>query len=259
MASPHVAGVGALVISLGVTSPAAVRDVLQSTAEDHGTLGWDSTYGWGIVDAYAALASLSTANQTPVAEANGPYSGTTGIAVSFSGTGSYDADGDIVSWNWVFGDGTSASGESVMHAYSTFGTYTVTLTVTDNDGATDTDTATVTVTDPVVSGVMHVASIGMAKSTWTVRKSTYYSATALVTVVNANGEPVDKVTVSGHWSGLTSDTETSLTIASGQVSLVSNSTKKPGAFTFTIDNLVKSGWTYDQAANAKTSDFITVP
>jgi chitodextrinase len=41
----------------------------------------------------------------------------------------------IVSYNWSFGDGTSASGVNAAHKYSA-GTYTVTLTVTDSNGLT---------------------------------------------------------------------------------------------------------------------------
>jgi serine protease len=55
MASPHVAGVAALVIAGGITGPDAVREAIEATAEDHGQPGWDSYYGWGIVDAYAAV------------------------------------------------------------------------------------------------------------------------------------------------------------------------------------------------------------
>ena len=55
MAAPHVAGVAALLIANGITSPDQVRDALHSTAEDKGEIGWDKWYGWGIVDAYAAL------------------------------------------------------------------------------------------------------------------------------------------------------------------------------------------------------------
>lgn len=55
MASPHVAGVAALVIAKGVTGPNSVRTALQSTAEDKGLLGRDDEYGWGIVDALASL------------------------------------------------------------------------------------------------------------------------------------------------------------------------------------------------------------
>jgi serine protease len=55
MATPHVSGVAALVIANGVTGPDNVRNRLQSTAEDKGTPGWDEEYGWGLVDAAAAL------------------------------------------------------------------------------------------------------------------------------------------------------------------------------------------------------------
>ncbi|HJH27874.1 MAG TPA: hypothetical protein C5S37_14190, partial [Methanophagales archaeon] len=49
-AAAHVSGVAALAIATGVTGPDNVRDILQSTAEDKGTPGWDEEYGWGIVD-----------------------------------------------------------------------------------------------------------------------------------------------------------------------------------------------------------------
>jgi serine protease len=55
MAAPHVSGVAALLISTGVTHPDAVREALEATAEDLGTPGKDVEYGWGFIDAYAAL------------------------------------------------------------------------------------------------------------------------------------------------------------------------------------------------------------
>ena len=55
VAAPHVSGVAALLISTGVTGPDVVREALESTAEDLGIPGWDVEYGWGLVDAYAAL------------------------------------------------------------------------------------------------------------------------------------------------------------------------------------------------------------
>lgn len=56
MATPHVAGVAALVLANGTAStPDEVRTVLQKTAEDLGATGFDQTYGWGLVDALAAL------------------------------------------------------------------------------------------------------------------------------------------------------------------------------------------------------------
>ena len=54
---------------------------------------------------------------------------------SFDALGSYDPDGYIVSYEWDFGDGTTAQEIMAEHTYSAPGTYTVTLTVTDDDGA----------------------------------------------------------------------------------------------------------------------------
>ncbi|HEY0712597.1 MAG TPA: S8 family serine peptidase, partial [Polyangia bacterium] len=59
MASPHVAGVAALIVGAGVTRPDAVEDLLRATArapkERVAAAGKENRYGAGIVDARAAL------------------------------------------------------------------------------------------------------------------------------------------------------------------------------------------------------------
>jgi serine protease len=59
MASPHVAGIAALLIAtrhLGVhPTPSQIQTQLQVTARDLGRPGFDSRYGWGLVDAARAL------------------------------------------------------------------------------------------------------------------------------------------------------------------------------------------------------------
>ncbi len=65
----------------------------------------------------------------------------------FDAGGSFDPDGNIVSYSWNFGDGTNGSGENVTHTYDDIDTFTVTLTVTDNDGATDNDSEDATTTN----------------------------------------------------------------------------------------------------------------
>ena len=66
MATPHVSGVAALVWSrhTGKTN-AQVRDALQKTAEDRGTAGRDTSYGYGIVRARAADDYLAAGGGTP--------------------------------------------------------------------------------------------------------------------------------------------------------------------------------------------------
>ena len=53
--------------------------------------------------------------------------------ITFDASKSTD-DGEIVSYDWNFGDGTAATEKIVKHRYIWPGTYNVVLTVTDNDG-----------------------------------------------------------------------------------------------------------------------------
>jgi len=59
---------------------------------------------------------------------------------------STDADGEVVSRVWNFGDGKNGGAVNPYHTYPSAGTYTVKLTVTDNDGATSSFTEDVTLT-----------------------------------------------------------------------------------------------------------------
>ncbi|MFN8560605.1 MAG: PKD domain-containing protein [Anaerolineae bacterium] len=54
--------------------------------------------------------------------------------------------GQILSYAWVFGDGSSSSEQNPAHTYAAGGTYTVTLTVTGTNGASNTANQQVTVT-----------------------------------------------------------------------------------------------------------------
>lgn len=59
MASPHAAGVAALMLSADPTlTPSAIRFFLQSTATDLGPTGRDDVYGYGLVNAYRALVAV---------------------------------------------------------------------------------------------------------------------------------------------------------------------------------------------------------
>ena len=55
MASPHIAGVAALLVSQGVNDPDNIREALQNSAKDINEEGWDEETGWGLLDAPAAL------------------------------------------------------------------------------------------------------------------------------------------------------------------------------------------------------------
>ncbi len=55
MATPHVSGVAALLISRGTVGPDAIRNRLRDTAVDLGASGWDQFFGYGLVNAAAAV------------------------------------------------------------------------------------------------------------------------------------------------------------------------------------------------------------
>ena len=61
MATPHVAGVAAMLMQQGITDPAAIEAVLEKSAVDLGTPGRDNTFGFGLIDARAALRGLGLA------------------------------------------------------------------------------------------------------------------------------------------------------------------------------------------------------
>jgi MYXO-CTERM domain-containing protein len=100
----------------------------------------------------AAITVTGSANQAPVANAGGTYSGAPGQEITFDGSASHDPDGSIVSWAWDFGDGSSGTGVAPKHTYAAAGTFLVRLTVTDDKGATAEDPAIVTITAPGGTG-----------------------------------------------------------------------------------------------------------
>jgi serine protease len=55
MATPHVSGIVALIISQGVTNPAAVEALVKKTARDLGATGRDNEYGSGLIQPRTAL------------------------------------------------------------------------------------------------------------------------------------------------------------------------------------------------------------
>jgi len=74
--------------------------------------------------------------------------------VTFDASGSKDADGDNLTYNWNFGDGAQAEGRCVTHTYKRSGGHKVTLVVDDGSGSScsnDADSLVVYLNKPPVA------------------------------------------------------------------------------------------------------------
>ena len=93
--------------------------------------GWDAT----IVCGPPCPSIISVLNSTvPAAGSEDTIRVCQGDTVQFNGSGTFAASGTGATYVWNFDDGTTASGESVSHAFANPGIYIVNLTITDADG-----------------------------------------------------------------------------------------------------------------------------
>jgi hypothetical protein len=187
MSTPHVVGASALMFS--ACPNASVLDVMRSVmagaVRDRvlktggGGVAEPFEVGYGGLDVRRSLDWLRTQpscggaapNVAPTASITSADSVRNFESATFSAAGSTDADGEITSYAWEFGDGASATGVAPVHAYDWPGTYTVRLTVTDDDGATATTTRSVAVRDEAAPGLQRVAAakdgVKCSSSAWT--------------------------------------------------------------------------------------------
>lgn len=107
-----------------------------------------------------------------------PSNPTVNADVRFDGSMSTDPDGEIVTWEWEFGDGARATGEEPTHAYHSAGSFQARLKVTDNDGLQDDNTQTVTVgnNQAPAADFTYVKSTSGAPLTYDLNSSTSYDA-----------------------------------------------------------------------------------
>jgi hypothetical protein len=128
------------------------------------------------------------------------------------------------------------------------GAHTVTVRATDKVGNLGSDTNNFSVSKQAQT--MHVASLKMTLVQWSGGLIAYATATA--TVVDAAGNPVGSAKVFGHWEGATTNINSGVTNASGQVTLLSNIVRRPTSgttFTFVIESVTRDGYAYDSSAN----------
>jgi hypothetical protein len=99
-------------------------------------------------------------------------------------------------------------------------------------------------------GKMHVLSIDLSLKS----AGPNNTCKATVTIVDENGNPVEGATVTGTFSGDVSGTETGTTDTSGVAELSIKVRYAVTTFTFCVDNVTHSSYTYDSGANVETCD-----
>ena len=166
--SDFTAAAGVLTFAAGESSKAIVvtlnPDSLQEPDESFSLVLSAPSAGLEIQDATGIGTIVNddlTPNVPPVANVSAtPTTGTTPLTVQFTGSGSTDSDGTIVSYAWTFGDGGTASIANPARTYTATGTFTATLTVTDNRGATNSRSVQISV-QPNANLVVFVSALVM--------------------------------------------------------------------------------------------------
>jgi PKD repeat protein len=178
--------------------------------------------------------------------------------VKFVGSSSYDTDGVITNYLWDFGDGTNSTLANPTHVYATAGNYTATLLVTDNSNGTGSAT-TAPIKVKAIDNVTKAVNVLSVSVTWVKSNATTGYFVATIKVGDVNEKPISNVVVSVTSSGLASGSTTATTNAQGIVTIKSPtlSSSATGTETFTITNLVLSGYLYNSANNTVSAGSLT--
>jgi glucose/arabinose dehydrogenase/PKD repeat protein len=110
--------------------------------------GDEFNFGGGGVNPDSGLYRISyiKGGRTPVAvSAATPDNGQPALEVSFSSEGSFDPDGDAITYEWTFGDGATSTDADPVHTYTAAGVYSAQLVVTDATDRSSSSNVTITV------------------------------------------------------------------------------------------------------------------
>jgi len=246
MASPHVAGVAALLMNT-VASPinSEIRNLLASTAQDLGAAGRDSLYGYGLVDAVVAVAAVSSSPATRVPAVNVVL--TTDKTSYLSGTDTHatltavitDEYGEAISGLTAATFATEIDGNPGIvdfAATATAGTYTGTLALAGVDSGAH--SVAVTVTD-----TRSVSGTGSAGFSMQDTSSANSVSVASITYATTGGRNNDKhlnitVSVRDNDGNAVSGALVSIELSRGgtPIASASGTTSSSGAVTFAYNN-----------------------
>ncbi len=251
MASPHAAGLVALLIASGMSGPDAIEAQMCLTAKmgqgpSPGNPLW---YGCGVV--YAGDVGPAAGNLAPIADAGVDQTvsddGDGVVTVTLDGSGSSDGDGTIVSYEWTEG-ATVLGTVAIIDPSLAIGTHAVTLTVTDNGGATASDDVVITVVadgEPPAAAAMFVSQL--QKSQVTSGKNPRYQ---VIVGIKSGSDGVAEAIVEGWWlvNGAAEKAASGTTGSQGLVTIESGRLKGE-TVTFCVTSVSRDGFAYNPALN----------
>lgn len=255
MACPHVAGTAALAIVAGEGN---VRQCLQDTADDLGPTGFDTKYGYGLVDADgAALPDI-----TPPAKVTGLTVNTVSssqLDLNWNANTENDLDYYNVYNSTTPGGPYDLIASTITNSYSDTGlapstTYYYKVSAvdsSDNEGEASEEASGTT--SKAGGDVMHVSAISM----WYTTGGPNYFIYTKVTIVDSKEAPVTEATV--YLEMTLPDTtvyDSGSTNGEGTVTFKLKS-RQTGTYTSMVTDVKKSGWTYDP--EGETSKTLPVP
>ncbi len=254
MATPHVSAVAALVWSWDTSlTNVEIRNALTASAQDLGATGRDVYYGYGLVQARAALEYLGyggttpPVNTAPTLTITSPANNSSfaeGTAITFAATAT-DVEDAVLSDAivWKLGSVTLHTGTSFTKNDLPVGTHTLDVSVTDSGNLTTTKQVTVTVTQTSVEQTLN-ATITTDKSSYINGEKVYVTTT----VKDQGGAAVASASVSVQ-----------LTSANGTKTTYSGTTGTTGVYTFSYRiNTRKTGTgTYNLIATVTKTGYIS--
>ena len=134
----------------GVSGPASADAIRNDPWEDYAVtvdaLESETGYDFLALLPEPLEAIVESGDRPPVAHAGGPYTALEGDSFTLDASLSTDPDaGDVLTYSWDLGNGTTLSGATVQASFDDAGTHEVVLTVTDSYGATASAIAIVTI------------------------------------------------------------------------------------------------------------------
>jgi PKD repeat protein len=97
------------------------------------------------------LIDTSAPEAAPAFNLQAPAAGLAGVLVDFHGSAA-DDHAPVLEYHWEFGDGVSADGADVHHAYTYAGQYTVRVTAEGLNGRKAQSTAGISITGTIPTG-----------------------------------------------------------------------------------------------------------